>query len=178
MNVTASASEPVKFDFGPITGDPDLLSTTGAKAQGWYGNRPVTAGVWSANPLIAGVFTTKPAPAGTADLSMTANTKAFDSSITSPVSDLWQQSAKVTNTNLSLFTVQPGQTREIPVTITPTGTKGTVVRGTAFVDDFIVGDTPAWNAENFALPSDFPTSLPFVANGSELASFPYEYKIK
>jgi hypothetical protein len=177
LKVSASASESVLFDFGPITGDPDILSTTGKNAEGWYSNSPVTAGVWSANPLIAGVFGSSPAPAGTVDLSATATTKAFDPAVTSSVSDLWQQSANVTNTNLSLFTVQPGQTRDIPVTITPAGTKGAVVKGTAFVDDLVVGDTPAWNAENFALPSDFATSLPYVANGSELASLPYEYKI-
>jgi hypothetical protein len=37
----------------------------------------------------------------------------------------------------SLFTVNPGQTRTIPVTITPSGTAGTVVRGTLYVDDFV-----------------------------------------
>lgn len=177
LHAAASATEPIVFDWGPVTGDPDLLSTVGTKPESWFNRRPVTAGIWSANPAIAGAFGSTPPPAGSADLSLTARTKAFDPAVTSPVSDLWQQSAKVSNAGLQLFTVQPGGTGEIPMTITPAGAKGTVVKGTAFVDNLIIGDTPSWNAENFALPSNFATSLPFIANGSELAALRYTYKI-
>lgn len=177
VSVRATGSEPILFDFGPIGGDPDTLSSTGTTAEGSFSRNPVTAGLWGANPVIAGANGPTAPPPGTADLTMTARTRAFDPAITSPAaSDLWQQSAKVTGP-LRILTVQPGQTQEIPVTITPSGTPGTVVSGTAFVDSLIVGDMQAWTAFNFALPSDLDSSLPFVATGNELAGFDYTYKI-
>jgi hypothetical protein len=136
----------------------------------------VTPGVWAANPALAGTFGS-PAASASVDMGLTARTLGFDPAVTSPVSDLWHQAAQLTNSGLTLFTVQPGRTGEIPLTFTPAGHKGSWVKGTAFVDNLVIGDMPSWNAETFALPSDFASSLPYVANGSELAAFPYTYKI-
>jgi hypothetical protein len=176
ISVRANATKPVLFDFGPITGDPDVLSTVGTTAQGVLSGRPVTPGVWAANPALAGTFGS-PAASASVDMGLTARTLGFDPAVTSPVSDLWHQAAQLTNSGLTLFTVQPGRTGEIPLTFTPAGHKGSWVKGTAFVDNLVIGDMPSWNAETFALPSDFASSLPYVANGSELAAFPYTYKI-
>ena len=37
----------------------------------------------------------------------------------------------------NLFTVNPGQTRTLTLTIRPSGKAGTVVRGVLYVDDFV-----------------------------------------
>ena len=54
------------------------------------------------------------------------------------------------------ITLAPGQSATIIVTITPSGTSGTVVKGTLYIDDF--------------------NNL--TDGGDELAAFPYTYKIK
>jgi hypothetical protein len=61
---------------------------------------------------------------------------------------------------LWLPTIQPGQTRTIPVTITPAGKPGTLVSGSLFVDDLtfvnVLGQLPA---------------------ADELSAIPYKYTI-
>ncbi len=63
--------------------------------------------------------------------------------------------------------VDPGQTVTIPVTVTPSGTAGTTVSGTLYLDDASLVDGAV--TEN-ALPGVFP-------EGSELAAFPYQYTV-
>jgi hypothetical protein len=57
----------------------------------------------------------------------------------------------------NLFTVNPGQTRTIALTVTPAGPPGTVVRGILYIDDF----------------ADSPQFL----SGSQLAALPYAYTV-
>ena len=171
VSASASATEKMLFDWGPINGDPDLVSTVGTKAESRFSSRSVTQGLWAADPAVFGVTPPGGAPAGKVDFTVTAHTKPFDPSVTSPVSDLWQTSVKPATSGLQVFTVNPGQTRDIPVTITPAGAKGTVVSGTAYVDDLIVADSPSLNAINFSV------ALPYVGTGDELAGLPYSYKI-
>jgi hypothetical protein len=57
--------------------------------------------------------------------------------------------------------VKPGHTGTIPVTITPSGTKGTVVSGTLFVDDESLVDFGS-----------------LVADGNQVAALPYSYRIR
>ena len=101
-----------------------------------------------------------PAPAGTATVSMTAQTKAFDSAVTSDdgrhLAGLHQPGRTFTP-----IVLNPGQTGVINVTITPSGASGTVVTGTLYVDDFISGVPPYGQIA-----------------GDELAAFPYTYTIK
>ncbi|KAA2267062.1 S8 family serine peptidase [Solihabitans fulvus] len=169
--VVAKATLPVTFDFGPESGDPDLPAAIhGTTAIGGVLGHPVAAGLWAADPAEIGPFGPGGAPAGSVDLSMTAWTEAFDQAATSPVGDLWRTSV-TPSTSLALLTVQPGQTVTIPVTFTPTGPKGSVVRGTLYVDSLVVGNTPQLTALNFADPADTQPS------GNELAGLPYEYRV-
>jgi hypothetical protein len=161
VSVTATASLPIEFDFGPNQGDPDLASNTGTKVSGSYtptGGR-VTAGVWFALPDEIGPFS-GPAPAGTATLAMTATTKEFDSAVTSTAGDLWLASTNPAAT-FSPVTINPGQSATVNVTITPSGASGTVVSGNLYVDDFIE-NVPPYSQEA----------------GDELVALPYTYTIK
>ncbi len=90
---------------------------------------------------------------------MTAQTKAFDSAVTSSAGDLWLSATNPAN-SFSPVTVNPGQTVTINVTITPNASSGTVVSGDLYVDNFISGVPP------YAQLS-----------GDELAALPYEYTV-
>ena len=169
VTITASgATSPVTFDAMSLLGDPDLFS--GLPTGG--GNNPapvlfngfgtpVTSGLWFAVPALATVdgFTTTPAPSGaTVSLNAAAQTRLFDRSMTSPVIDFWLASVSPATTPFSLFRINPGQTRTIPLTIKvpSSATAGTVVSGTVFVD----------------------TNVPFVQDsGSETAAIPYAYTV-
>ncbi len=91
---------------------------------------------------------------------VTAQTKQFDSAVTSGTGDLWRQSANAA-ARFSPVVINPGQTAVIDVTITPSGASGTTVSGTLYVDDFA---------------ADVPPSGQF--SGDELAGLPYTYTIK
>jgi hypothetical protein len=170
MVVTAKASLPVSFDFGSNAGDPDLPSfVNGTTAVGADLGRPLASGVWSANPGELGRGGANGSPAGTVSLSAVALTKGFDSSVSSTASDLWANSVALSN-SLHLVTVQPGQSVTIPVTITPSGPKGSTVRGTLYVDDLVVGSSAVLNTA-FADPADTEP------NGDELTGLPYSYRV-
>ena len=136
------------FDYGPFPGDPDLasLSTTpgqlcSTSEQAFYapvGGR-VTAGFWFAQPTECGPYTTP--PSGTANVSLTVSTKAIDTAVSTPITDFW---AGVMDGSFGVdgATIAPGQSATIPVTITPSAPKGTVVRGTLYVDDLLAGIPP------------------------------------
>jgi hypothetical protein len=60
----------------------------------------------------------------------------------------------------SPVTILPGQTGVITVTITPSGTPGTVVSGNLYVDDYVTGVPPYGET-----------------TGNELAAIPYSYTV-
>jgi len=167
VTITASAAtSPVTFDAGSFLGDPDLFSglPTGSNDNpaplffNGFGT-PVTSGGWDAVPALATIDGfTAPAPSGaTVDLNATAQTREFDTSMTSSVGDFWLGSVNGT-TSFSLFRINSGQTRTITVTIKvpSSATAGSVVSGDVYVD----------------------TIVPFVqAAGSETAAIPYAYTV-
>ncbi len=161
VSVSATASLPIEFDFGPNQGDPDLVSNTGTSVSGSYTppGGSVTTGVWFALPDEIGPYS-GPAPAGTATLAMTATTKEFDPAVTSSAGDLWLASTNPAAT-FSPVTINPGQSAIVNVTITPSGASGTVVSGNLYVDDFIE-NVPPYAQEA----------------GDELVALPYTYTIK
>jgi hypothetical protein len=96
---------------------------------------------------------------------MTAQTKAFDSAVTSNTGDAWQllavdPGAFASSAGFTPVVVNPGQTSVIDVTITPSGPNGTTVNGTLYVDDFASGVPPYGQF-----------------SGDELAAIPYSYTI-
>jgi hypothetical protein len=167
VSITQTASLPAMFDYGPFPGDPDLASVSSTPGQlcstseqALYAppaNR-VTAGLWFAQPAECGPYATTP-PSGTANLSMTVTTKAIDSSVTTPFKDFWLSVMDGTFA-IDGTTIAPGATVTIPVTITPSAPKGTVVRGTLYVDDILA-----------AIP---PYSQ---ASGNEVDALPYTYTV-
>ena len=172
IQVTQSSSVPAMFDYGTIINDPDLTS---------YGTTPGTlcstsqtgtyfapggqlgAGAWYAMPSECGPYA-GPAPAGTATVSATVSTKAFDSSVSTSVNgnaigDDWTASAtgKIAPT---AWVLGPGQSATFEVTITPSAPAGTVVSGTLYVDDLLAA---------------IPPYLQF--SGDEVAALPYKYRV-
>jgi hypothetical protein len=92
---------------------------------------------------------------------MTANAKAFDANASSSTGDLWQISTNPA-ASFSPLSLSPGQSGVIDVTITPSGARGTVVRGHMYVDDY---------------NSDVPPTVVDTLTGNELAAIPYEYRV-
>ena len=160
------------FDYGPFVGDPDLASVSGtpgtlctdtAYGPSFAATGSITAGGWYAQPSVCGPFAAA-APTGSATVTATVVTKAFDPSVTTSVDgnaigDNWAEG--VTGTIApTAWVIGPGDSATFDVTITPSGTKGTVVRGTLYVDDLLAAIPPY---------SQF--------SGDEVDAIPYEYKI-
>ncbi len=167
VSVSQSSTLPAMFDFGAAVGDPDLPSSSGGaslcgtSSSGSYTppGGTVTAGIWYALPDQCGPYP-GPAPAATATVSMTAQSKAFDSTVTSTTGDIWLASTNSTVT-FSPIVLNPGQSGVINVTITPSGASGTVVTGTLYIDDYVSGVPPYGQIA-----------------GDELAALPYTYTIE
>jgi hypothetical protein len=102
-------------------------------------------------------------------MNMYALTQNFDPNATS-AGDLWRTSVTPA-ASLPIVTVQPGQTATIPVTITPNGAKGSVVRGNLYVDQLVVTNGGLANSFNF---SDFAA---YEETGNDLAAIPYTYTV-
>jgi hypothetical protein len=167
LSVAQTSSLPTMFDFSPFAGDPDLASSasgtnplcsTTPSASYTPAGGSVTAGFWGVAPDECGPFAA-PAPAGTASVTMTATTKAFDPAVTSAPGDIWEASVNP-DAAFTLFVIQPGQTATINVTITPSAPSGSVISGNLYVDVFD-GSVPPYGQ---------------VA-GDELAALPYSYTV-
>ncbi|HEX4224513.1 MAG TPA: hypothetical protein VHZ97_19240, partial [Pseudonocardiaceae bacterium] len=169
--VVANATLPVTFDYGPFAGDPDLPPLlSGKTAIGATTGNPLPSGGWAADPSEVGAAGPNGWPSGTANFTFYALTKGFDPAVSSTATDLWATSVTPA-TSFDIVTVNPGQTVNIPVTITPTGKPGTVVSGTAYVDQFLATTTAETNAINFTDTANFQP------NADELVALPYSYRI-
>jgi len=172
IQVTQSSSVPAMFDYGTAINDPDLGSSSTTPGQlcstsetGTYfapGGK-LGAGIWYAMPSECGPYSGA-APAGTATVSETVSTKAFDSTVStsvdgSTIADDWA-SASAGTIDPTAVVVGPGQSVTFEVTITPSGKPGTSVTGTLYVDDLLAG---------------VPPYLQYT--GDEVAAIPYEYKV-
>jgi hypothetical protein len=161
VSVAATASLPVEFDYGPNQGDPDLSSSIGTSPSGSYttpaGN--LTNGFWFATPSEVGPYPSG-APAGTVSLSMSVSSKAFDTAVTSSTGDL-ELAATNPATTFSPVVINPGQSATVNVTITPSGSSGTVVNGTLYIDDFLT-NVPPYGQQG----------------ADELIGLPYSYTVK
>lgn len=159
MHLTAKASLAVTFDYEPTAGDPDLVATSsGDDAASTFSASTITPGEWEAYPqeiAPAGGFPVKGGKAGTVSMTATVVAQTFNTSITSGPGDFWIST--LNNLTPGTFIINPGQTRTIDVTIKPSGTAGTVVRGELYVDNWVEAG--------------------FVYSGSEITEIPYTYKI-
>lgn len=170
VTVDGRSTEPVMFDMAPETGDPDVLSSRGtATPTATVAGRPVQPGLWSVMPSPVGATPTAVTPT-TATFGMVARTQPFDTSATSPATDLWLDSTTPLAA-MRLVTIQPGQSAVLPLTIIPAGARGTTVRGTVYVDQLAVGQTPVVNSLNM---NDLAPTEP---TANDLVGLPYQYTI-
>jgi hypothetical protein len=153
----AQANIPITGETSFETGDPDVGGVS-------FGNAAVTrefAPELAPGPYFGLPEPTCPCgatgvPAGSkANLAGVANTNPFDTSVTTTTGDAWESSVDPT-TPYSPLSLAPGQTGQITVTFTPSGRRGHVVRGFIGLDTF--------NLASFS--------------GDEVATIPYEYRIR
>jgi hypothetical protein len=157
---TTAGTEPIQFDMGAPSGDPDVGSGQGLSVTASATGTPVTAGEWDLAPNVVGPFGPTGATPEMVDTTLTATTQGFDPAISSDTGDLWETAigAPVTVTPVI---VQPGKSAVIPVIFAPTGHKGTKVSGVLYLDDD-------------SLFSSFGTLAP---NADTVAAIPYSYVI-
>jgi hypothetical protein len=167
VSLSATATVPIMFDYGPNPGDPDLASSgfgsgpecsTSPSSSYAPPGGTVAAGFWFETPSECGPYA-GPAQPGTMSTSMSVTTKAFDSAVTSSTGDLELASTNP-STTFSPVVINPGQSATINVTITPSAAPGTVVSGNLYVDDFMT-DVPPYGQQG----------------PDELTGLPYKYKV-
>ncbi len=151
LAASAVSTVPMTFDLGEFGdgADPDVASfTPGSTSGSTTPSLTVTSGAGSS--LSPGLWAGAQAPpatngfvnpittSGTASITVNATTRTFDPGASSDEGDFWQSTIMSSIAFNPLFTIKPGQTRTINVTITPSaeGTAGTVVNGTLYVDVF------------------------------------------
>ena len=180
LDATATSTIPMTFDLGEFAdgADPDLASfAPGSTAGSTTPSVTVSAGAGSLSPgLWAGAqappatdgFVTPDTTTGTATFALNATTQAFDLGALPDQGDFWYGEVGFSSPPTlpafnPTFTIAPGQSKVINLTITPSqdGTAGTVVSGTLYVDVFA-----AFNEIQFG-----------GLTASDVLSIPYEYKV-
>jgi len=176
LTVSQTSTVPAMFDIGAGAGDPDLASSApgagplcASTASVTYAppGAVVTPGQWVAGAAGCGPYT-GPGAAGTATDSLSIQAKAFDPTITAPLGD-YNLTAINPQATPAMTVLQPGDSIVVPVTITPSGTAGSVVRGTLYIDALVGGLLPVGQASGL-----LPTGQ---ISGVEMAALPYEYTI-
>ena len=128
-----NGSAPLQADMGFINGDPDVESDgTGTSITMEYSSPWVSPGIWSIVPTEVGPYASAGTPESV-DTAMEAEIQAFDTTVKPSTGDLWLESVDPEAT-FNTITVDPGQHRTIPVTITAPKKAGTY-SGRLYVDD-------------------------------------------
>jgi hypothetical protein len=153
-------AEPIQFDLGAPSGDPDVASGQGKTVGAVVNGNPVSSGVWDIAPNVVGPFGSTGAQTETVRTQMVATTQGFDPAVSSDTGDLWQMAVGGPFTVTPVI-VQPGHSATIPVLITPSGTAGTTVSGVIYLDDD-------------SLVSVYSSLSP---QANTVAAFPYSYTI-
>ena len=157
VSVTATASLPVMFDFGPNQGDPDLVSTTGND-----GDRQLHARrERHRRSLVCRAERDRAVPGACARWHGEHDGPS-DDAVVRLVDHLGHGRHHANPaTTFSPIVIGPGQTATVDVTITPSGTSGTIVSGDLYVDDYLTNVPPYGQL-----------------GADELAAIPYRYTIK
>jgi hypothetical protein len=129
----AQATQPITFDFG--FGDPDLAAINDGNSASGVFQGPATPGIWDIAPDAIGPFS-GPVTQGKVSTGMVAATLGFDPAVASSTGDVEAQAVDPNAAGFSPLTLGPGQNGAMALTITPSGKKGTKVKGTLFVDVF------------------------------------------
>ena len=171
VTVRQASTRPAMTDLSPYAGDPDVASAdastsslcgTPVSAAYTAPGGDVTSGLWQPGPTECGPYPTAAKPAKATN-TVTVTSLAFDRAMTVQTGDLQQLAngagayAKV---NMDIVEVKPGASITVDVTIRPSGTVGTVVSGTLYLDDVAT-----------SLPPDGDVTA------SEVSALPYSYTI-
>jgi hypothetical protein len=175
LAASAVSTIPMTFDLGEFDdgADPDVASFTPGSTGG--SKTPSLTVTASAGSLSPGEWSGAQAPAatdgfvnpdkttGTATFTVNATTQTFDPGASSTVGDFWLETVGSSATFDPLFTIKPGQSATIDLTITPSadGAAGTVVQGTLYVDVFAA----------------FNEVQEGGLTGSDVVAIPYEYTV-
>ncbi len=160
---STTGSNPIVLDSSSPWGDPEVASSVGNPVSATLSANPLTQSLWSVAPNVVGPFGASGPPNEPVSTTMSVATAPFDSAVTSQTGDLWLASTDPSQLNgLSPVFVGPHQTGTIPVTITPSGSSGSQVAGTLYIDDY--------NAVAF--------QGAFQPDGNDVAAIPYSYKVK
>jgi hypothetical protein len=177
LSVSETASVPATFDMSTYPGDPDISPQTGGPGVTSTGpglsssityapSTGVGSGLWFDDDALLGPFS-GPATHGTETTSVTVNTLAFDTTVSSPTGDAVQNFTTGAG-GFSPEIVNPGNSAVIPITIAPSAASvGNVVSGTLFVNGFTLGSY-----------FDAGGTLVFTTMfTSEIAAIAYEYTV-
>ncbi|HLY82334.1 MAG TPA: hypothetical protein VKQ71_05075, partial [Acidimicrobiales bacterium] len=133
LEIAAASTVPINFTTSPTFGTPEIGSVThGDNAIVTYSAPDIAASLWSCPPTEIGPG---PSVATVFSCGAAATTKTFDLAVDSSTGNIWSALEGLTATYNPLL-LQPGQSRDITVTITPTAPTGTVVSGFLAVESF------------------------------------------
>ncbi|MBV6701237.1 S8 family serine peptidase [Kitasatospora aureofaciens] len=172
LKAVAASSTPAQLELSATTGSPDLFgnlkkaqdgSTISVVTDNGTAAQPIVPGIWGTFLQQIGPFGTAGAPAGTATITATAHTQAFDPALTSSTGDPYATAVNASAPAATPVVVQPGATGSLQVTLTPTGPKGSTVHGVLYL---VSAPTSVATANN---------SL--GTTGSVLAALPYSYTV-
>ncbi|MFF0414679.1 S8 family serine peptidase [Kitasatospora sp. NPDC004745] len=168
----AASSTPAQLELSATTGSPDLFgdlkkaqdgSTVSVVTDKGSAEQPVVPGNWGVFVQQIGPFGNGGAPAGTSTITATAHTQAFDPALTSSTGDPYAAAVDASAAAANPVTVQPGATGSLQVTLTPTGAKGSTVKGVLYLVSAPTGVATANNVLN--------------TTGAVLAAIPYSYTV-
>jgi hypothetical protein len=166
LTVSATGSAPFDFEVSPFPadhledlafeGDPDREAGPVGTAPSVTVSDPVVAPqTWLALPAVSGPFGDAGAPSVATHFTATAHTRPFDPAVTSATGDPLLAYVSADAPAATPVTVAAGAGGTIAVTITPSGPRGSVVRGVLYLD----------------------TIDPVTGSTDEVAALPYSYRI-
>jgi len=171
VSVRQTSTGPAMTDLSPYSGDPDVSSAAlstrslcGTSVAAAYGAAAgdMTSGLWQPGPTECGPYRTA-AKAAKATDTVTVTSLAFDRAMSVQTGDLQQLAngaGAYTKVSMDIVELKPGASVTVDVTITPSGTVGTVVSGTLYLDDVATSLAPYADT-----------------SASEAAALPYSYTI-
>ncbi|HET9059576.1 MAG TPA: S8 family serine peptidase, partial [Acidimicrobiales bacterium] len=135
----------ISFDLSRVAGDPDISSVVSSPAVTVTGqgksqtiqlsSAEVSPGLWALQPSQLGPYPPAGQPKALVASTLEAQTLAFDKSVGNPTDDLWANDLSSAN----FAYLEPGQSANLKISITPVGPVGSQVGGIIYVDEFALG---------------------------------------